>query len=170
MEHIYEELRLLASRQMKRERRGHTLHSTALVHETFLRVHEAYGDVADESRDQSLSRERFLAIAASAMRRVLVDHARRRLARGGRLRRINLADADPAAPPSETNFLELDAALEKLAGISERQSRIVELRFFGGMSVDETARELRLSPRTVDGEWQIARDWLASELGREAAP
>lgn len=158
---LYDELRRLATHHMRRERHGHTLQTTALVHEAYIKLSE-------QEREAPVSREHFLALAACTMRHILVDHARRHVARGGRMPRVALADVDPSTPRAETDFIALDAALEKLARTSERRRRIVELRFFGGLSVDEVALALGLSPRTVDSEWREARDWLAAELEREA--
>ena len=157
---LYEDLRTLAGRYLRRERRGHTLETTALVHEAYLRL--ARQAHAVESKEQ------FLALAAGTVRRILVDHARRYLLRGARVPVVALADVEGDAPV-RTDFLAVHEALEKLARVDERRSRIVELRFFAGMSVDETARALAVSPRTVDGEWKSARAWLARELDRADA-
>jgi RNA polymerase sigma factor (TIGR02999 family) len=162
MPKLYDELRALAAHHMRRERRGHTLQTTALVNEAYLKLFEREGLAAE-------SREHFLALAACTMRGILVDHARKHVARGGRMPRVALADIDPEAAREETDFLALDTALEKLTKINPRGSRIVELRFFGGLSVDEAAQELGLSPRTVDAEWRAARDWLAAEFERGSA-
>jgi len=156
---LYDELRRLARHHMRRERRGHTLQTTALVNEAYLRM-LAQRDV------EIATSEQFLALAAVTMRRILVDHARRHVARGGRIPRVALSDVDPAADPGDTDFLALDAALEHLTHLSPRRGRVVELRFYGGLSIDEVSRELDVSPRTVDAEWREARDWLAAELRR----
>jgi RNA polymerase sigma factor (TIGR02999 family) len=157
---LYDELRKLATHYMRRERRGHTLQTTALVNEAYLRVLvRPDGELA--------TREQFLAAMATTMRRILVDHARRHVARGGRVPRVALSDVDPAAEPGDTDFLALDTALERLARLNPRRGRVVELRFYGGLSIDEVSHELDVSPRTVDDEWREARDWLAGELRRE---
>jgi RNA polymerase sigma factor (TIGR02999 family) len=156
---LYGELRRLATHHMRRERRGHTLQTTALVNEAYLRM-------LARPEVECATCEQFLAIAAVTMRRILVDHARRHVARGGRVPRVSLADVDPAADPGETDFLAVDAALARLTRSNPRGGRIVELRFYGGLSIDEVSRELDVSPRTVDAEWREARDWLAGELRR----
>ena len=157
---VYDELRELASAYLTREPSGHTLQATALVHEAFVRVQQL-------TEIQWTDATHFYAVAARAMRRVLVDHARRKVAdkRGGRARQISVCDE---AESDETSVLEIVALEEALAGLqkrSERQARIVEMRFFGGMSVQEVARALQLSERTVAGEWRVARAWLNRELG-----
>jgi RNA polymerase sigma factor (TIGR02999 family) len=161
---LYAELHSLAERELRKERRDPVLQTTALVHEAYLRL----ADQHDLLRD---SRDRFLALAATVIRRVLVDHARKRDAdrRGGAWKRIELEDSFALTSESSTDLVALDSALTKLASLSERQARVVELRFFAGSSVDETARILGVAPRTVDGEWAVARAWLARELAREAS-
>jgi len=155
---LYVELRALARRYLRRERPGHTLQTTALVHEAYLRL--ANQGMPVESKEQ------FLALAAGAVRRILVDHARRHAVRGKGIPRVSLEDVEDGHGAIQADFLALDEALEKLARTDDRQSRVVELRFFAGMSVDETARALAVSPRTVDGEWKAARTWLARELSQ----
>lgn len=161
---IYDELRVLAEQYMKRERPGHTLQPTALVHEAFLRL--ASGpDLRPESRCQ------FMAIAARAIRQVLIDHARGHGARkrGGDWQRITLDSRIGGGPPTDPiDLIALDAAMHRLAALSERQATIVELRFFGGLTVEEVADALDLSPRTVKGDWRVARAWLWRELGSGA--
>jgi RNA polymerase sigma factor (TIGR02999 family) len=156
---MYDELRRLAAAQLHRERPEHTLSPTALVHEAYLRL---VGNVHLEWK----SRSDVLIAAASAMRRVLVDHARRRGAgkRGKGWRRIELEDASLAGSPCTFDFLDLNAALEKLAALDERGARVVELRFFAGLTLDEIAEAVGVSRRTVAGDWAAARSWLSREL------
>jgi RNA polymerase sigma-70 factor (ECF subfamily) len=161
--HVYDELRDLAAAHLRGERGHHTLQPTALVHEAFVRL------AADPAADWR-GRAHFHAIAARAMRQVLVDHARRRKAakRGGGAERepLTLHDglADAGAP--ELDVLDLHAALEDLARLQERKARVVELRFFGGLTFEETGHVLGISPRTVEADWYLARAWLRRELGR----
>ena len=161
---LYDELRRLAAAELRRERPGHTLQATALVHEAFLRLSRSDGL-------QGLDPPRVKALAASTIRRVLVDHARARLSdkRGGGAARITLGDTCQLTAGREVHFLALEEALEKLAGLDPRQHRVVELRFFGGLSIDEAAGELGVSARTVNEEWRTARAWLRRELGRQGA-
>ena len=159
---VYDELRRLAAAALRRERADHTLQPTALVHEAFLRLVDV-----PESRLQD--RSHFVAIAARAMRRVLVDHARGKhaLKRGRSEVRIPIDDVDVASATStEVDLVALDEALGRLATFDERQARIVELRFFGGLTVEETAALIGASPRTVKRDWHMARAWLKRELGR----
>lgn len=153
------ELRRLARVYMSRERRGHTLQPTALVNEAFLRLAEARG-----LRWQD--RAHFLGISARLMRRVLVDHARAHgyQKRGGGAKRVTMHDALLASPELSLDILGLDLALEALAAVDERKSRVVELRFFGGLSVEETAEVLHLSNDTIKRDWRLARLWLLREL------
>ena len=161
---VYDELRALADAYMRRERAGHTLQPTALVHEAFLRLLRLPpGSVQN--------RVHFFALAAQAMRRILADHARRHRAakRGGSAVRVPLelvegAPALGAAAPSEVAADDLDAALEDLAKLDARQARVVELRFFGGLSIEETAEVLAVSSATVKRDWLVARAWLHREL------
>lgn len=155
---IYDGLRAVAARQLRGERSGHTLQTTDLVHEAFLKL---------LAQDQAAWRNRsqFFAIAARLMRRLLIDHARRLQAakRGGGAVRVTLVDF--ASPPSHgVEVLALDEALTRLDGIDPRQGRIVELRFFAGMSVEEVAQVLDVSPTTVKREWRLAQVWLRGEL------
>jgi RNA polymerase sigma factor (TIGR02999 family) len=157
---LYDELRRIARRQMRGERLDHTLDTTALVH-------EAYVKLIGLDRISWQNRAHFLAVAAQAMRRVLVDHAVGRDAqkRGGDRRRIPLEEADiQRAKPVET-LLALDTALTRLEAVDVRLSRVVECRYFGGMSVEETAAALEVSPATVKRDWSVARAWLNRELG-----
>jgi RNA polymerase sigma factor (TIGR02999 family) len=163
---VYEHLHREAARQMERERAGHTLQPTALVH-------EAWFDLARESRHDWNDRAHFLAIAGLAMRRVLVDHAQRRAAakRGAELRRVGVEalESAPAPAPVETDWVGLDAALERLARVDARKARIVELRFFAGLEQAEIAAVLAVSERTVERDWRIARAWLVGALSAEAS-
>ena len=160
---VYAELHRQAARAMGRETPDHTLQATALVNEAYLRL-------IDQRRVQWRNRAHFFGVAAQLMRRILVDHARGRLAekRGGGLRPVTLGDADAAgnAAPDESgvDVLVLHEALERLAAIDPRQARIVELRYFGGMNIEDTAEALDLSPATIKREWAVARMWLRREL------
>ena len=159
---LYRELRRLAEGVMRAERVNHTLQPTALVHEVFLRL---AGDDA-----QFESRAHFLGVAASAMRRVLVDHARGRNAqkRGGGSTLVAVEDLDalPGRAPDEVDLVVLDDALSRLWALDSRQGQIVELRFFGGLSVEETAVVVGVSERTIKREWQMSRAWLRREMSR----
>jgi RNA polymerase sigma factor (TIGR02999 family) len=157
---VYEELRHHAAHYLRRERRGHTLQTTALIHEAYLRLIDAK-DVNWQSRAH------FFAIAANLMRRVLVDHARRRDAdkRGGSQVRVQLDEALAIAPETDVDVLAIDEALNRLAAIDPQQARVVELRFFSGLSVEETAAALGVSPKTVKRDWSVARAWLRREIG-----
>jgi RNA polymerase sigma-70 factor, ECF subfamily len=160
---VYDELRQVAAAALRRERPEHTLQPTALVHETFLRL-------ADDSAVWWENRSHFLAIASKVMRRILVEHARGRNARkrgSGEVKR-SLDDIDVPMPvvPVDLDLVTLDEALARLATIDPRQARIVELRFFGGLTVEETATVIGSSPRTVKRDWQVARAWLRREMSR----
>jgi RNA polymerase sigma factor (TIGR02999 family) len=159
---VYGELRRVAARRLARERPGHTLQPTALVHEAYLKL-------VDQRSARWESRTQFFGVAAELMRRILVDHARARAAskRGAGKTLLSLDAAGEPAGPSGPNadLLTLDAALQRLALLDERQGRIVELRYFGGLSIDETALVLQLSPATVKRGWTMARAWLFRELG-----
>jgi RNA polymerase sigma factor (TIGR02999 family) len=160
---VYSELRRLAAAHLRRERPAHTLQATALVSEAFLRL-------AGRDRPHLDSREEFFGLAAQAMRRVLVDHARRRRAQrrgGGRADLPLEVLAEPAAMPV-AGVLELDAALSRLEALDPRQARVVELRFFAGLELEETAAALGLSVSTVQREWRMARSWLRRELRRRS--
>jgi RNA polymerase sigma factor (TIGR02999 family) len=156
--HVYDELRRLASAYLRRERADHTLQPTALVHEAYMRL------AAQEGVDWR-NREHFLGVAAAMMRRVLVDHARghKRGKRGGGLK-LPLADADGYAEGEVQDLVALDEALRRLARRHPQKSRVVELRFFGGLSIEETARVLKVSDSTVERDWKFARAWLAREI------
>lgn len=157
---VYEELRQQAARYLRRERPGHTLQTTALINEAYLRLIDAK-DVHWQSRAH------FFAIAANLMRRVLVEHARRRDAdkRGGSHVRMQLDEALTVANEADVDLLAIDEALDRLAAIDPQQARVVELRFFSGLSVEETAVALGVSPKTVKRDWSVARAWLRREVG-----
>jgi RNA polymerase sigma-70 factor (ECF subfamily) len=156
---VYEELRRLAHRYMKSERAGHTLQTTALVNEAYLRLINVKG-VSWQGRAH------FFAISAQLMRRVLVDFARSRhyAKRGGGAQRVSLDEAMVISDGSYEEVLALDEALSSLASFDERKSRVVEMRFFGGLSVEETAEALKVSPETVLRDWRLAKVWLTREL------
>ena len=159
---VYDELRKMAARRLRDERTSHTLSATALVHETWL-------ELTKLNRIQWQNRAHYLGFAAQAMRRILIDYAvaRRRQKRGGGQAPIHLeSDAWAVAEARGEDLLALDEALVRLAALSERQARIVEFRFYGGMSVEEAAESLGISPATVKREWATARAWLNRELTR----
>ena len=160
---IYAEFRQLASRALSRERPNHTLQSTALAHELYLKL-------IDQKRAQWRDREHFFAMASQIIRRILVDYARRLHAqrRGGLDTRITLDEALAPQQDRDLNLVELDNALEALSQIDAQQARIIELRFFGGLSIEATGRILGVSPSTVNREWNLARAWLYRELSRSA--
>jgi RNA polymerase sigma factor (TIGR02999 family) len=155
---VYQELRHAADRVLRREAAGHTLQPTALVHEAYLKL--ASGPVSSENRAH------FLGIAARAMRQVLVDHARRRRAakRGGGDLAVSLSQAAGAADVHSDDLVSLDEALERLGERNERLKRVVELRFFAGLTEVETAEVLGVTPRTIQRDWNKARAWLHKEL------
>ena len=157
---VYDQLRQIASRRLREERSDHTLNTTALVHEAYLEM-AGFGSLAIESRAH------FFALAARAMRRVLVDYAVQHKAkkRGGSHQKIPLDEVPLIAAAYTDDVLALDEALDRLAAIQERHARIVVCRFFGGMSIEETAEALGISPATVKREWTMARAWLNRELG-----
>jgi len=159
---IYEDLRRLAASHMQGERRDHTLEATALVH-------EAYVKLIDQRSTDWNDRLHFFAVASRVIRRILIDHARAKHAdkRGGDRTRLRIDDHDPAAPGRDVDLLALDEALEELAQINEQQARIVELRYFAGCTVDETAHLLKTSPRSVDRDWHAAKTWLFLRLQDE---
>jgi RNA polymerase sigma factor (TIGR02999 family) len=167
---VYQELRMLARRHMRHESDAHTLQRTALVHEAFLRM-------VDQQNIDWESRAQFFGIASQTMRRILVDHARRRHAKKRGVRRAHVdldavlrAEDDDAAPLAgnapepEVDFAEVDDALRRLEAIDASQGRLVELRFFGGLSIQETAQVIGVSAATVKREWALARAWLQREL------
>src|SRR4029453_13738526 len=156
---VYEELRRLARHYMRGERTGHTLEPTALVNEAYLRL----VDLRDMKWQ---NRAHFFAVAATLMRRILVDHARGRnyAKRGGAQQRLSLSKADRFANKPDVDLVALDDALKTLAEMSEQQSRIVELRFFGGLTIEETSEVLGVSHATVERDWAVARAWLRREI------
>jgi RNA polymerase sigma factor (TIGR02999 family) len=159
---VYADLRRVAAGYMRREAAGHALQPTALVHEAYVRL-------VDQKRVKWRNRAHFFGVAAGLMRRILVDSARRRRAdkRGGSWERVTLA-GDEAAPDShrEVDVLALHVALERLAEFDPQQERIVELRYFGGLTIEETAEVVGISAATVAREWRIAKAWLRAELSR----
>lgn len=162
---VYDEFRALAASYFARESSGHTLQPTALVHEAYLRL-------VDQNAVQWHGRNHFFAVGAILMRRILVDHARGRSAakRGGGEARVALReDLGLAAELPLDEVLDIDRVLQKLATLDPRQAKIVELRCFAGMGMDEIAATLEVSPRTVDGEWKMVRAWLRRELKRGEA-
>jgi RNA polymerase sigma factor (TIGR02999 family) len=158
---VHEELRRLAKHYMRGERPGHTLQATALVNEAYMRL-------IDYREMQWQNRAHFFAVAAQLMRRVLVDHARSRnyAKRGGIQQRLSLSEADQVADKPDVDLAALDDALKTLAEMNEQQSRIVELRFFGGLTIEETAEVLGISHATVERDWAVARAWLRREIQR----
>jgi len=160
---IYEELRLAARGHLRREHAGHTLQTTALIHEAYLRL---AGGAAKAVQDRS----HFVALASRMMRQVLVDHARGRLTakRAGGLR-VSLTEASDVPDQTDVDVLGVDEALSRLAALDEQQAQIVELRYFGGLSIPETAEALQVSAATVKRDWITARAWLRREM-RPAEP
>lgn len=160
IEAVYGELKLMASRYMRRERGGHTLQTTALVN-------EAYVKLVQQDGVNWQDRAHFFAAAAQVMRRILVDHARRNLAgkRGGDAPMLALDEALVFAHERSGPLLDLDEALTRLAAKDARAARVIELRFFGGLSTEETAVVMQISDRTVRREWNFARAWLRESLG-----
>ena len=156
---VYDQLKKLASSYMRRERSGHTLQTTALVHEAYLKL------VGQHSPNWQ-NRAQFYGTAAQLMRRILIDHARRHLRekRGGTQVTLPLEEALAFTPEHSEDLLRLDEALDRLSKLDPRQSRIVELRFFGGLSVEETSNFLNVSPITVKRDWAVAKVWLYGEL------
>lgn len=160
---VHEELHRQAMRAMRRESPAHTLQATALVNEAYLRL------AGQQSVDWQ-NRAHFFGIAAQVMRRILVDHARARLAgkRGGEVQRLSIEDVDVpdrSASADDVDIIALHEALERLAAIDPQQERLVELRYFSGMTIDDTAEALGISPASVKREWAVARAWLQRELG-----
>lgn len=158
---VYDELRRLARHYLQRERCDHTLQSTALVH-------EAYARLVGQDLPQWQNRAHFFGVAAHLMRQILVDHARNRKAakRGGEACRVTLDDAASLARPVDVDVIALDEALKHLAKIDPQQSRVVELRFFAGLSIEDTSEVLGISASTVNRDWNTARVWLYRELAR----
>ena len=156
---VFDELRRQAAGYLRRERAGHTLQTTALVNEAYLRL-------VDQKHVRWQNRAHFFGIAAQLMRRILVDHARakHRAKRGGADLRVTLDEATVVARDPQIDVVALDEALDRLAKIDPQQSRVVELRFFGGLNVKETAEVLRISPSTVKRDWSVAKAWLYREI------
>jgi RNA polymerase sigma factor (TIGR02999 family) len=156
---VYDQLRRLANAYMRRERTGHTLQTTALVHEAYLKL------LGQHSVDWQ-NRAHFFGIAAQVMRRVLIDHARSHVRdkRGGGREHVQFDEALVFSPERSAEFLELNAALERLSEMDARQAQIVEMRFFAGLTVEETAEVLKISPKTVKRDWSVAKAWLHGEL------
>ena len=157
---VYEELRGAAHRQLRREPRGHTLSTVGLVHEAYFRL-------VDQTRVQFRGRAHFLAVAATAMRRILVDYARGRAAEmrgGGRLQQVDITIDALLAEERADVLVDLDEALDRLSALDARQARVIECRFFGGLTEDETAEALDIAVRTVRRDWVKARAWLYQEL------
>ena len=161
---VYQELHRLAARHLRHERRGHTLQATALVHEAYIKL------VAQRNTDWQ-SRAHFFAVASNLMRRILVDYARRQLRakRGGRPTQLSLDDVVLLSPDRPDRMLALDECLTRLERLDGRQARIVELRYFGGLAVEEAAEILGVSSTTIRREWTSAKAWLYGELKRNGA-
>ena len=159
---VYEDLRRLAAGYMRREPAGHALQPTALVHEAYLRL-------VDQRQVQWRNRAHFFGIAAQMMRRILVDHARKRLAdkRGGAVTIVGLDEALPAGPSNTIDVLALDQALDQLTAVDVRLCRVVELRYFAGLNIDETASALDVSTGTVQRDWTVAKAWLFRRLSSQ---
>jgi RNA polymerase sigma-70 factor (ECF subfamily) len=159
---VYAELRCLAEGYLRSEAPGHTLQPTVLVHEAFLRL-------LDRNAPDCQNRSQFYGVAAHLMRQILIDHARTRQAvkRGGHVVHLSLEEDLIVSPERDTDLVALDDALERLAAVDPRKSQVVELRFFGGLSVDETAEVLKVSEVTVRRDWQFAKAWLLHELRDE---
>lgn len=168
---VYDELRAIAEQHLRSERADHTLQPTALVHEAYLKL-------VDQRNVKWQNRAHFYAVAAMAMRRILVNHAKstKRIKRGGGRARVPMEDAiELAAAPdlegqSEVDLEALDTAMMKLAEFDERKARVVELRYFGGLGIDETAEVLGIAPATVKRDWNLARAWLMRELTNAGVP
>jgi RNA polymerase sigma factor (TIGR02999 family) len=161
---VHQELRRLARRYMFGERPGHTLQATALVNEAYLKL-------VDSRHVNWQDRAHFFAISAQLMRRILVDYARARgyQKRGGGVPKVTLDEALMGPQEKGHDLVALDDALKVLAGVDPRKSKVVELRFFGGLSVEETAEVLKVSPDTVHRDWRLAKAWLAREMGKAVA-
>lgn len=165
MDAVYEQLRHLAANMLRNESAGHTLQPTALVNEAYLRL-------IDQNRVDWKGRTHFFAVGARMMRRILVDHARtkKRQKRGGQMRRVFLGDDLQISQRNDEDVLAIEDALEKLAARDPRQAQIVELRFYGGLTVEEVAQVLGVSKRTVESEWTLLKAWLRRELSGEPTP
>jgi len=162
---VYDELRALAQDYLVRERPDHTLQATALVHEAYMRL------IKQEDVEWK-NRTHFFAVAAQAIRRILVDHARthKRQKRGGGRQRVELTEELAETTGSSIDLVTLDEALSELGRLDPRQAKIIELRYFGGLTLKEVAAVLDVSPRTVDGDWAMARAWLRRAMAEEPAP
>ena len=162
---VYAELRRVAARQLRNERPNHTLQATALVHEVFIRL-------VDQRHVDWQNRAHFFGVAASVMRRILVDHARRHGARkrGDGVRCVSIDEANEVAAPDAMPVLALDQALGRLEHVDAELAKIVELRAFGGLTIDEAAHVLSVSPSTAKRDWRTAKAWLNRELGSEVRP
>jgi RNA polymerase sigma factor (TIGR02999 family) len=160
---VYQELRRMAGSYLRQENPGHTLQPTALVHEAWLRL-------IDQARVDWRNRGQFFGVAAQMMRRILVDHAKskHREKRGGDAARLSLDEVINLSHERAADLLSLDDALDELTRVDERKGRVVELRYFGGFSVEETARILEVSPETVMRDWKVAKAWLYQQIKREA--
>jgi RNA polymerase sigma factor (TIGR02999 family) len=160
---VYGELRQMANRNLRRERAGHTLQATALINEAYLRL-------VDQQNVQWQNRAHFFAVSAQLMRRILVDHARShtRAKRGGGVLRVSLNEAIVPSQERAAELVALDEALKTLATIDLRKSQVVELRFFGGLSIEETAEVLKVTPMTVTRDWKTAKAWLHREISDES--
>jgi RNA polymerase sigma factor (TIGR02999 family) len=156
---VYDELHRIASRYLRRERQGHTLQTTALINEAYMRI-------VDQDRVNWQSRAHFFGVAAQMMRRILVDHARSHLyaKRGGGAQKLSLDEAIATPQERDLDLVALDEALTTLAEIDPQQGRIIELRFFGGLTIEETAEVLSISPATVKRDWNMAKAWLYGEI------
>lgn len=163
MPFVYDELRALARGYLQRERSDHTLQATGLVHEAYLRL-------VDQTAGNWQNRAHFFAVAAKMMRRILVDHARSHRAekRGGDQERIELDEMLLPSVGKNVDVIALDEALEQLGNLDARQSQIVEMRFFGGLTNEEIGEALQISPRTIKREWRLAKAWLRREISGEA--
>jgi RNA polymerase sigma factor (TIGR02999 family) len=161
---VYDELRSLAAKYLRRERKGHTLDPTGLVHEAFLRL-------VDQSRVDWKGKTHFLAVSAEAMRRILIDHARarKRDKRGKDWRRVAFDHVVSELAILDTDIVDFRDAMEKLASLDSRQARVVELRLFAGLSMEEIATVLSVSKRTIEGDWTHAKAWLRAEMGPDDA-
>lgn len=164
MQIVYQEMRRLAASYLQKQRADHTLQPTALVHEAYLKL-------IDASQVNWQDRAHFFAVAAQTMRNILVDHARAVAAdkRGGGAQKIALDEAVGLSENQEVDLIDLDEALQMLARQDETQSRIIELRFFGGLTIEETAEVLKISPATVKREWAMARAWLFRQINSSAS-
>jgi RNA polymerase sigma factor (TIGR02999 family) len=164
-EHVYPELRLMARRHMKNERQGNTMQATALVHEVYVRL-------IGVTKVEWQARAQFFAMAAQMMRRILVDAARSRNAhrRGGMIRKVNIEETALLSAAPDRSILALDEALTAFSQMAPRQAKVVELRYFGGLTEEEIVAALEISPRTLRRDWKLAKAWLQRELGpRHAA-